>query len=139
MLYDNHNQGRVLEEELFNRLKILPVKSLYTERELIKIYGFDASSVDFVLEFDDHTVFIQTKYLKRRRKESNSIQKFIKSVKFINSNNKKFYGIWASRCKPFDDNVLYLNSNNIEVVSCFESISTLVDLTIQNIRKFSFS
>ena len=131
-----YNQGQVLENEMFSKLRLLPVEAIYTERELIKEYGFDASSVDFLVEFEKFGIFIQTKYLKSRRRESCHIKRFLNSIQVIKSDmkNKCFYGIWVSRCKPFDDNITYLKSNNVAVISCYESIPELVNQTIKHIE-----
>lgn len=131
-----YNQGQVLENEMFSKLKVLPIKALYTERDLIKEYGFNASSVDFLVEFENFDIFIQTKYLKSRRRESSHIKRFLNSIQVIKSDmqNKCFYGIWVSRCKPFDDNITYLKSNNVAVISCYESIPELVNQTIKHIE-----
>jgi hypothetical protein len=130
------NCGLVLENELLEKLKCLPnVIRIYTEKELTKLYGWDASSVDFMIEFNNYTILIQTKYLKTRRKENFHINKFVKSINYLKKvhNLNLFYGIWVCRIHPFDDNISYLHSNRTDVVSCFESINLLVNKTIDHI------
>lgn len=131
-----HNCGKILEDELFENLKILPVKKIYTELELTELYGWGASSVDFLVEFDNITIFIQTKFLKSRRKENSYIRKFIDSIEYIKNKHedcKKPIGLWVCRLHPFNDNEVLLNSKNSHVISCFESISDLVLKTIEYI------
>jgi hypothetical protein len=131
------NCGKILEDSLLNNLKISSLKAnnIYTEKQLTNIYGWDASSVDFMIEYNNFTIFIQTKFLKSRRKESCHIQKFIKSVNHINNKkiNTPYIGLWVCRIHPFDDNVDFLKSNNSFVISSFDSINSLVNKTINYI------
>lgn len=131
------NCGYILEKELLEKLKSLSAKNIYTEKQLTKLYGWDASSVDFMIEFPNYTIFIQTKFLNTRRKENHHIHNFIKSVNFIKNkhNVSLLYGIWACRIHPFDDNIQLLSSNKTNVISCFESINQLVDKTMDYIKQ----
>jgi hypothetical protein len=129
------NCGYILENELFEKLKALPAKKIYTEKQLTELYGWDASSVDFMIEFSNYTLFIQTKFLNTRRRENHHINNFIKSLNHIKKehNVSSLHGIWVCRIDPFDDNIRYLNMNKTDVVSCFESINDLVDKTMNHI------
>lgn len=136
---DQKNYGRILENVLFENLKNLPLKKIYTEKELTDMYGWDASSVDFMLEFNNKFIFIQTKFLNSRRRESTHINKFLKSIDFIKINhniNIQYIGLWVCRLHPFDDNEKFLKSKNSYVISCFESITTLVNKTIEYINNY---
>lgn len=131
------NCGKILEDSLLENLQILPVNKIYTEKQLTNLYGWNASSVDFMIELNNFTIFIQTKFLKSRRKESCHIKKFINSIhhiKHMHNINTKYIGLWVCRIHPFDDNILYLKSNHTHVISCFDSINNLVNQTINYIN-----
>ena len=51
---DIANYGKLLEDVLYYNLKSITYKHVYTENELRKLYGWDASSVDFMIDFDDY-------------------------------------------------------------------------------------
>ena len=129
------NRGYELEDRISTELQRLDGATVQTEKELTRTYGWLASSVDFLVETPDQLVFVQVKYLSTRRKESVNINKFLSSIRHIMSQhpskNKPFVGLWVSRLHPFNDNETLLNSQNIHVVSCFDSMDTLVAKTVK--------
>ena len=133
---EEQNCGYILENELFEKLKSLPAKKIYTEKQLTELYGWDASSVDFMIEFPNYTLFIQTKFLNTRRRENHHISNFIKSINHIKKrhNIDSLHGMWVCRIHPFEDNIKYLTKNKTDVVSCFDSINELVNKTMNHIN-----
>lgn len=131
------NRGYELEDKLHMRLKLIPMSGLvlYTEKELTKLYGWMASSVDFLIETQDKMIFIQVKYLSTRRKESVKINKFLSSMRYIREHRstKPVYGLWVSKLHPFEDNEDLLNKCNVRIVSCFESMDILIDKTLRTV------
>lgn len=132
------NRGYELEDRVLYELQRLTgIVEIFTERELTRIHGWLAASVDFLVETSDQLIFIQVKYLSTRRKESVNINKFINSIEFIRSQlteeqkQKKVRGLWVSKLHPFTDNESLLQTYNIRVVSCFESMDTLVSRTVE--------
>lgn len=136
---DIKNYGKLLEDILYYNLQNTPYIKIYNEIQLTKLYGWNATSVDFMIEFNNIIIFIQTKYLNSRRKETRNIHKFLNSTYYIYnqlSTNKPFIGIWVCRLHPFPDNEIFLSNNQSYVVSSFNSIYNLVDNTINQIKKF---
>jgi len=130
--------GSLFEEKIHQNLCKLPnTLRIYRENDLTRIYGWDASSIDFIVEFENNMLFIQTKWRKTRRRESLGINHFIKSIKYIQSlelvKNKKYSGLWISRRKPFDDNIRLMKDSGIETIYCFDSMETLVEQATQYI------
>jgi hypothetical protein len=134
------NNGRELEGRLLLDLRQEYGANVYSEQELTKLYGWNASSVDFLIETEDHLIFMQVKYLATRRRESIQINKFISSIKHIrmslpeHSLKKTMIGVWVCKLYPFGDNVKLLENYNIKVVSSFESIDTLIEDALTWVR-----
>jgi hypothetical protein len=129
-LYKSHI-GYYLESEILKKLQLYS-DIVYTEKELIKKYGYKASSIDFLIIYKDQYIFIQTKWRRTHRREDHGINNFINSVEYLNKiicPDKLSFGIWSSRVEPYDDNKIKLSDNNIYFVNSFEDISSLVDKT----------
>ena len=58
-----------------------------------------------------------------------------KSIQHIQNvmDKKVLFGIWSSRIEPFEDNIKWLKTENIVCVSSFESIESLVKVTLETI------
>lgn len=130
------NRGYELEDRLHCELRQLRGVRLYTEKELTRLYGWLASSVDFLLETDSQLIFIQVKFLSTRRKESVNINKFLSSIRHIREcigdmGKKEIMGMWVARLQPFEDNSDLLRASNIKVVSCYESMDTLISRAVE--------
>lgn len=132
------NRGYELEDKIGIELtRLHGVIKVYTERDLTRLYGWPASSVDFLVETPEDMVYIQVKYLSTRRKESVNINKFLSSIEYIRTQlhdyqrHKDTKGLWVSKLHPFDDNETLLRSCGVNVVSCFDSMDTLVSKTLQ--------
>jgi hypothetical protein len=127
----NNYIGHHLESELLKKL-LLYSDVIYTEKELVKKYGYHASSIDFVLLHENKYIFIQTKWRKTRRRENHCINNFIDSITYlcgIIGYDKYSFGIWSSRLEPFDDNKVLLLANKVYSVNNFETIQGLVNKT----------
>jgi len=100
---------------------------------LIRLYGWDTSSIDHLLFYGNYIIPIQTKWVKTKRRETHAVNNFLKSVKIIQSvfNRPILFGIWCSRMTPFEDNQELMRKMNILSVSCFEDMEILIDKTIQ--------
>jgi hypothetical protein len=131
------NRGIELEDRLHTELRRVYGESLLTEKDLTRQHGWHASSVDFLIETDEHLIFIQVKYLNTRRKESVQINKFLKSIEHIrgqldgHTKTKECKGMWVARLHPFQDNENLLRSCNIQVISCLDSMEALISKTMQ--------
>lgn len=133
------NKGYELEDKLHSTLKSTYGANVFREKELTKLYGWMASSVDFLVETQDNLVFIQVKYLSTRRKESVKVQKFISSIQHISQYlpqrllDKQITGLWVCKLLPFNDNQELLHTYNVRVVSCFDCMETLIRNTLKSI------
>jgi hypothetical protein len=131
----NNYIGHHLENELLKKIiSIGKFDDIYTERDLIKMYGFCASSIDFVLVRNSELIFIQMKWRRTRRRENKGINNFLKSVEYlceIFGRDKYSFGIWSSRIEPFEDNKCKLLESKIYSVNCFDNIENLVIKTEQ--------
>ena len=134
------NRGYELEDRLHCELRQLRGVRLHTEKELTRLYGWLASSVDFLLETESQLIFIQVKFLSTRRKESVNINKFLSSIRHIREcigdtgkkeKEKEVMGLWVARLQPFEDNGDLLRAYNIKVVTCYESMDTLISRTVE--------
>jgi hypothetical protein len=114
------NHGRLLELRLYEEMIINcpSILNILHETQLRRLYGWHACSVDFLIEFQDGIVLVQCKYRNTRRRETNSVANFLKSVEVIKASFGKpfLFGMWISRLAPFDDNIEQLVGKNIKVV-----------------------
>lgn len=132
--------GTLFEDKIHHNLCMIPnTIKIYREKDLTRMYGWDASSIDFIVEFKENIIFIQTKWRKSRRRESHGVIHFMNSIKHIQNtepkNNKKYSGLWISRRKPFDDNIRLMKDSGIETLYCFESMEGLVEKATKYISK----
>lgn len=130
---DSDNHGRQLERLFHTHLLNTVVNhtdviGVYYENELMKRYGWDASSVDYMIELKDQIIVIQTKYIKSRRRENQAIKNFLSSAHHVSRCMQKpiKFGMWISRLQPFADNIDFLKTKQIFCVSYFEEMDTLV-------------
>lgn len=130
---DPHNLGAKLEIDVYNRLlEIDCIDALYHENELVRIFGWDCASVDTLIVIGEYIVPIQLKYRNSKRRETQGVVNFMKSVQSLKKKmgKKVLFGVWSSRMMPFADNICYMKSENIEPVVYFESIEGLVNETV---------
>jgi hypothetical protein len=134
---DYHNPGRVIERMFLQELvkAIKDVQVLY-EKDLMKLYGWSASGVDYLIEMPEGLVVVQIKYIKTRRRETHAINNFLSSAKHISTCMQRpiLFGIWVSRLEPFPDNICSLGEEQIYTVSCFESMELLVQRAIALVK-----
>ena len=131
---DYTNCGRIFEKKIYNELtKLKGIDRIYDENDLRKRYGWDSIGVDFLLVRKNYCIAIQTKYCKTRRREDDAIRKFINSLDYViyHTNLKCICGFWISRMKPFDDNLSYMNSKNIQCIHEFHDMETLIHNSIK--------
>lgn len=130
------NNGRIFESLVYSRLKCLPgIDTVYTEDELRKLFGWQSVGIDFLLVKGTIVVAIQTKYRKTRRREDHGVNNFIKSLKYILGVTDLTLrtGFWISRLKPFEDNISYLSTFNIQCIYHFDCMDTLINKSIQEV------
>ena len=135
---DSTNIGRVFEQRFYDRLKTLDgYDSIYEERDLRKMFGWDCVAVDFLVVKGDLAIAIQTKYKKTRRREDKFIGNFINSIDSVlkYANKDLLAGFWVSRIKPFDDNIEYMSNRNIHCVSNFDNMDYLIDDATKKIKQ----
>lgn len=139
---DSKNLGYLFEHVIFEKLKSMDLfDEIHYEKELIKRYGWNACSIDYLLVYKDTYIVIQLKWVKTKRRETHAINNFIKSVEYLRTlfNTKKMIcGLWVSRRKPFQDNEFNLNNRNIFCVSEFDNMSKAADQTERFIKKVVF-
>jgi hypothetical protein len=134
------NFGIKLEMDLYKRLNDLMLfDNILMEKDLIRLYGWDTSSIDHLLFYGNYIIPIQTKWVKTKRRETHAVNNFLKSVKIIQSvfNRPILFGIWCSRMTPFEDNQELMRKMNILSVSCFEDMEILIDKTIQVVMQLT--
>lgn len=132
------NLGAKLEEDVYK--KVLEMKEfdmILSERELVSKYGWQSSSIDHLLIRGNFIIPIQLKWRRTRRRETLAIENFIKSIHYVKEMLQKevLFGVWSSRMKPFDDNVVWLKTERIIPISFFDDIDGLVEATINTIEK----
>lgn len=123
-----NNRGHLLELAFYERIVGLSgIRNIFHESDLRRLYGWNAASIDFLLELDSGIVPIQCKYRNTRRREDNGISNFVKSIEYICERCERplLFGMWISRLEPFDDNKEVLRNYNIDTVSIFGSIEEL--------------
>lgn len=139
---DNNEKGRLLEDILLAGIQDTKCfDNVYTESQLIKFYGFKASSIDFMLKKGNKIIFIQCKYRLSRRRENRSIEKFLNSVKFLKDiygPSHLYMGLWSSRREPFEDNKTWMIGHKIYSISK-DAMLDLVHETISLINQLIHS
>lgn len=109
------------------RLQTHSVNNILHENDLKRMYGWDAASVDFLIELENGIIPIQCKFRNTRRRENNGIENFVKSIQYISkcSNQPILFGLWISRLEPFCDNKERLKNYKVKWVSEFASMNEL--------------
>jgi hypothetical protein len=122
------NLGYEFEHKIYEKFIKLGFRKIIHETELRKKYGWNANSVDFLIESENGIIIIQTKWMKTMRRSTKYVNNFIKSIKFINEIYGKpyLYGLWISRMKPFNDNISKLENEGVFCVSDFTSMDDLI-------------
>jgi hypothetical protein len=135
----NNNLGHLFECKMLKRLLSTNMfDEIYTENDLINQFGFNASSIDFMLICKNKIIFIQCKYRLSRRRENHGINNFLNSIEFVLNiigKDKYTFGVWASRRPPFNDNITRLENRKVFTVVFFDNMDTLVDETTMFILK----
>lgn len=131
--------GKLLETKLYSALQKTLHSSviIHNEDQLRVMYGYNATGIDFLIIVNEACLIpIQTKYRRSRRRETNEINRFIYSVKYIIERMKKdvMFGLWVSRLAPFHDNQELMATLKIECVDYYECMDKLVDLAIHKIQ-----
>jgi hypothetical protein len=137
--FDNNpdNLGAKLESDVYHRVISMDKFDIVLhEKDLVSQYGWECSSIDQLMILGDYMIPIQLKWRRTRRRETQGIEHFIKSVQYIKNIIKKevLFGIWSSRMMPFADNKEWLLQENIVSVSFFDDINGLVERTIDVIH-----
>ena len=138
-MYACGNFGIFLEEKMLNAFSSMGIFSnIQHENDLRKQYGFDAASIDYVLEVPEGYIVTQIKWRGSRRRENNSIANFLKSLDYIKTvlpqTKPVLFGIWACRIEPFQDNQEMLRKNNIVIVHNYTDIEGLVTDTQTSLK-----
>jgi hypothetical protein len=122
------NIGYVFEDIVYEELRSLNIfDEIHHETELTRMYGWDASSIDYMLVYKNKVIVVQTKWRKTRRREDAGIHKFIRSINYMKgqvNGKKQFYGLWVSRREPFEDNIQFLGAHNVSCISNFNSMTS---------------
>lgn len=133
------NLGLFLEGRMYHAFQSMDIfQSIQYEDELIKKFGFQAASIDYVLETGDGLIVIQLKWSGTRRRENNAISNFLKSVDYIQkkiTHKPIIFGVWASRVEPFEDNRELLQKNKVFTISDYDDIDGLVQKTKEFLYK----
>jgi hypothetical protein len=131
--FNGLNFGKHLEDKLFEKLVALGyIETIANEEKLKRQWGWQAASVDYLLEVCGMVIPIQCKWRRSRRRENKGINNFLGSIKYLTEKQEKvvLFGLWVSRVIPFDDNREVLYGKHIFVVSDFNSIDWLVEKAI---------
>lgn len=135
---DPDNFGAKLEVDVYNQTKQMKeFDVVLLEKDLVSMYGWNSSSIDQLLIIDKYMIPIQLKWRRTRRRETQGVENFIRSIHYIKTklNKDVLFGVWSSRMMPFEDNVSLLESEKIISVSFFENIDGLVTRTIKLIQE----
>jgi hypothetical protein len=135
---DAKNFGYFLEHKLLESMKELDIfDEIYVEDHLKKQWGWSASGVDQMLVIGDYVIAIQAKWRGTRRRETVFVNNFLSSLEYTlaKCGKKLLFGLWVSRLEPFDDNKEKLNERKVMIVSHFDSIDRLVELTREVIKE----
>lgn len=133
-----HVLGLKLENEVLTSMKALGVfDAIYHERDLVQKFGWQCCSIDVLAVCGDFIVPTQQKWRNSKRRETQGVDNFIKSIEYVERKlgKKILFGVWSSRMKPFDDNVMKLQERNVVCVSHSTDIDTLVEKTIDVVKK----
>jgi hypothetical protein len=136
-LNDPQNLGAKLEADIFDELVAMNAfEILYNEKDLIKLFGWDASGIDQLALIGEYIIPLQNKWRMTRRRETQGVLQFIKSIKYVKKalNKEVLFGVLSSRITPFDDNRCWLETEKVYCVSHFEDMDTLVSKTIKLIQ-----
>lgn len=122
---DPGNMGRILEHKITSKLSEMHIfDRVLHEDELRKLWGWDICSIDHLLIYKNYLIPIQEKWCNTRRRETKHMQRFLKSVKYLQRvlpDKQVLFGLWVSRIDPFDDNKHMLTQANVHTVSCYTS------------------
>lgn len=138
--HNYENDGLYLEEQMFKAFAGMGFKRIIREDDLIRQFGFEASSIDYMLETECGRIVLQLKYRRSRRRENKAVQNFLRSVEFVKNKMQDkpiLFGIWSSRIEPFEDNKVLLQSHNIVTVSLFDDLYGLVDRTKETLTSLN--
>jgi len=137
-----NNFGKLLEDKLYEKLVEIDdhgmFKQIVHEDKLKQCWGWQAASVDYLVDLGDWgIILIQCKWRRSRRRENKAIYNFLESVRYITNKVGKdvLFGMWISRIGPFDDNVETLAGNKIHCVSDYDSIEWLVEKTARTLTE----
>lgn len=137
------NAGRVFESLVYKGLQIvldkhdLRTARVIPEDELRRCYGWASVGVDFLILCDSGLIAIQTKYKNTRRREDRAIHSFVSSVNYLLDKTQKplVLGLWVSRMRPFEDNVVRMRTFNIRCIHNFYSMTDLVRDALQAVER----
>lgn len=135
---DPLNLGAKLEADVYNQIKEMKAFDfVLLEKDLVSMYGWNSSSIDQLLIIDKYMIPIQLKWRRTRRRETQGIENFIRSIHYIKTrvNKDVLFGVWSSRMMPFEDNISLLETEKIVSVSFFDDIDGLVMRTIKVIQE----
>lgn len=138
---DPSNLGAKLEADVYKGItrldKFVVFECVMHERDLISLFGWQSSSIDQLIIIGNYMIPIQLKWRRTRRRETQGVENFIKSINFIKQMIGKdvLFGIWSSRMMPFADNTQWLEEEKVVCVSYFENIDGLVDKTIHKLKE----
>ena len=133
---DPQNDGAKLEVDVYKGTTSLGMFDyVIHEKDLVTLYGWQSSSIDQLMVIGEYMIPIQLKWRRTRRRETSGVANFVQSIQHIQSimDKKVLFGIWSSRMEPFEDNVKWLSNEKVVCVSCFESIESLVKMTLDTI------
>ena len=123
---DPSNLGRVLEHKITSKLHDMRLfDCVMHEDDLRRRWGWDICSIDHLLIYKGYYLIpIQEKWCNTRRRETKHMQRFLRSVSYLQSvypDKRILFGLWVSRIDPFDDNKHMLTKANVHTVSCYTS------------------
>jgi hypothetical protein len=74
----------------------------------------------------------QQKWRNSKRRETQGVENFIKSIKYVENkmDKKVLFGVWSSKIRPFEDNEMRLRDWNVICVSHFTDVDVLVKKTV---------
>jgi hypothetical protein len=138
MKTESHTLGAKLEKDVMYALKALDMfEEVYHEKELVNLFGWHCCSIDVLAVCGDYIVPTQQKWRNSKRRETQGVDNFIKSIEYVEKKLGKMvlFGVWSSRMKPFDDNVVKLQECNVICVSHFNDIDGLVEKTVEIVKQ----
>ena len=129
---NSHDFGAKLEYYVFKHSVDMGIfDKVLHESDLVAKYGWESSSIDQLMIIGNYMIPIQFKWRRTRRRETQGIDNFIKSINYLKKNLRKevLFGVWSSRIKPFADNTNLLKEEKVVCVSFFENIDDLINMT----------